>query len=152
MKPCVKRAPRRTGGMKMGRRLVKVYKVITHLLISDTAFPWIPSGILRLHVAVRRWSWELTSCVPSGGKLSAEPSRQAGLSPSTQVCHSPSWAALLQNPTYMTCYSWLASSLPCIPEPCWHSQGGQGFFLLQWCWFFHKECEETPPSFQTHIV
>lgn len=84
------------GGMKMGRRLVKVYKVITHLLISDTAFPWNLLGILRLHTAVCPWSRELTSCMLSGWKLSAEPSPQAG--PKHASSPSPSWAALLQNP------------------------------------------------------
>lgn len=59
MKPCMEKAPCRTGGMKMGRRLVMVYKVITCLLISNIAFPRILLGISRLHV--HGWSCGLTS-------------------------------------------------------------------------------------------
>lgn len=70
VKPCMEKAPCRTGRMKMGRRLVMVYKVITCLLLSNTAFPRILLGISRLHV--HGWSWGLTSCALSGWKLSTE--------------------------------------------------------------------------------
>lgn len=76
-------------------------------------------GISRLPVALHHWS-----CVLSGWKLTAELSPQAGPGPKHASYPSPSRAALLQTLTYITYYSLLASSLPCIAEPCWHNQGG----------------------------
>lgn len=55
----MKKAPCRTGGLKMGRRLVHVCKVIKQLSISDIAFGflWTPQGILGLHITATESSW-----------------------------------------------------------------------------------------------
>lgn len=137
----MKKAPCRIGGRKMGRRLLKVHKVITCLLISDIAFPWILSGISRLHIAVRRWSWELTSCVLSGWKLSSEPSPQAGPSPKHAGYPSPSWAALLENSTNTTCYCWQAPS-HVLQNLAGTTRVGGGLFL-----FFVFFCYSDADSF-----
>lgn len=130
VKPRVEKAPCRTGGMKMGRRLVMVCKVITCLFISNTAFPRTPLGISRLHT--HGWSWGLRSQVLSGWKLSTE--LAAGWSQASRLSQ-PRLSSFAAKPC-LDYLSLLPSCLPRIAEPCWHNQGGWlAFLFLFWVFF-----------------
>lgn len=130
VKPCMEKAPSSTGGMKMGTRLVMVYKVITCLSNSNIAFPRILLGISRLHV--HGWSWELTSCMLLGWKLSTE--FAAGWSQASRLSQ-PKLCSFTAKPC-LDYLSLLASCLPRFADPCWHNQGGWLGFLWFLFWFF----------------
>lgn len=159
----VKKAPCRTRGTKTGRRLVQVCKVIKHLLISDIAFRflWTPRGISGLRTAVHHCNWEPMGKATQPDALRVGASNCAfaaqralsGWSQAALHVTLQSWAALLQIPTQITCYSLLASTLLCFgrssqAQPAWEGL----FFLLERCRFFRKECEKTPLSSQRRRV
>lgn len=146
VKPRVEKAPCRTGGMTMGRRLVMVYKVITCLLISNIAFPRILLGISRLHV--HGWSWELTNRAVSGWKPS--PELAAGWSQASRLSQ-PELSSFAAKPC-LDYLALLASCLPRIVEPCWHNQSGWLGFILVCFGVFLLIVRRTHLFFQTHTV
>lgn len=135
VKSCMEKAPCRTGGMKMGRRLVMVYKVITCLLISNIAFPRILLGISRLHV--HGWSCGLTSRMLS---VKAQHWAHCRLVPSIQVI--PAQAEQLYCKT-LPRLPVTASKLPptycraLLTQPGWVAGFSFGLVWGFFCWFSH---------------